>query len=167
MEKVRHQPKWFDQFVPEEIQDSSVFKLRVKVSDKMIDIDLRSDLGIDYDIVQKQLEDSPSEFTFWGTIYSELKAQCAVLERKIKARRGILANNLVGEALKNQTKLTDKQVLSAMEGDEELNKYELALIRLQKDTGKVYFVVEALRMKADNLRSLSGFAKIDYQQSNQ
>lgn len=165
MSKAKPISKWFSEFVPLEVQDSTVFNFSIRIGDRNIDLDLRSDLGIDYGALQQHLEDTPSEYAFWGAMYSELKAQCAVLERKIKARRGYLADHLIKESYSHQVKLTDKQLTSTMEGDDELNKMELLMTRLQKQTGKVYFIVEAIKIKSDNLRSLAGFAKIEFQQS--
>ena len=163
----RNLPKWFSTYIPEEISDSSLFRFKVCIGQKpdgtnnVIEVDMRADLDIDYGAIQMQLEDVPSEFAYWSAIYSEVKLQTGVLERKIKARRGILANKLMQEATSNGLKITDKQIQTLIEGDEELNKLEARLLLMKKHEGKMYFMIEALRMKADNLRSLAGFAKIE------
>lgn len=161
----RKTPKWFTSYVSEEINDSTLFKFKVTYKhnseNRTVLVDMRADLDIDYTAIEQQLEDTPSEFAYWAALYSEVKQQSAILERKIKARRGILANNLMQEAIKNSIKVTDKQIQICIEDDEELNKLEAMLILSKKHEGKMYFMIEALRMKADNIRSLSGFAKIE------
>lgn len=156
------QSKWFDEYVPTEVANSSLFKFKIVVSkDQIIEVDMRADLEIDYRIIQEQLEDTPSEFAYWAAIFSELKMNTTKLERQIKVRRGQLLDSAIKEAMKAGVKLTDKQANTIIEADELLNKLEGKLIILQKHTGKMYFMIEAIRMKSENLRSLSGFAKIE------
>lgn len=161
--KNREIPKWFQSYISEEISDSSLFRFDIIVNDKKVSVDMRADLGIDYTAIQQQLEDTPSEFAYWAAIYSELKAGVSVLERKVKARRGIIAGLLIESAGQSNVKITDKQLATAIEGDEDLNRLEKLLVTMQKHCGKMYFMVEAIRMKSDNLRSLAGFARIEYQ----
>jgi hypothetical protein len=111
------------------------------------------------------LEDTPSEFAYWGAIYSELKMQVAKVERQIKARRGKLVDKAIKSAAQASVRLTDKQVQAIVEADQDLNRLEAKLIISNKHCGKMYFMVEAIRMKSDNLRSLAGFARIEMNNS--
>lgn len=160
--KPRQTPKWFNEYVPEEVSNSSLFKFTVEVTKgQKVEVDMRADLDIDYHIVQQQLEDTPSEFAYWAAIYSELKMQISKLERMVKARRGKLIDQTVKNAAESQVRITDKQVQALIEADQELNNLEAQLIILNKHAGKMYFMVEAIKMKSDNLRSLAGFARIE------
>ena len=161
MAKKRKQPKWFDEYVPEEVANSSLFKFTVEIGDRKVEIDMCADLEIDYNIIQDQLENAPSEFAYWAAMYSELKMSTGVLERRIKARRGKIVDRILKDAATAQVRLTDKQVQAVVEADEKLNILELRLLILNKHAGKMYFMVEALRIKSDNLRSLAGFARIE------
>lgn len=163
----RETPKWFRSNITEEVSDSTLFRFSIQFMDgkniRQVDVDMRADVGIDYTAIQQQLEDTPSEFAYWAAIYSELKMQCSAIERKIKVRRGVLAEALMKEVLQHQTKITDKQLNTVLEGDESLAKLERLLLIIQKHTGKMYFMVEAIKMKSDNLRSLAGFARVEYE----
>ena len=161
MSKRNNQPRWFDEYVPEEVANSSLFKFTIKIADREIEVDMRADLDIDYAIIQSQLEDTPSEFAYWAAMYSELKMQVAFLERKIKNRRGKLTKTILDDAAAAQVRFTDKQIQAVIEADDVLNKLELILLRRNKHAGKMYFMVEALKMKSDNIRSLAGFARIE------
>jgi len=166
MAKRRKQPKWFDEYVPSEVANSTLFKFKIKIGpSQVIEVDMRSDLEVDYKIVQDQLEDTPSEFAYWAAIYSELKLQVNKLERQIKAKRGKLIDKAVKEAAQANVRLTDKQVQAIIEADKELNVLEAKLMLMNKHCGKMYFMVEAIRMKSDNLRSLAGFARIEMSSS--
>ena len=165
MAKIRKQPKWFDEYVPEEVANSTLFKFEVTTgrdqagNDQKISVDMRADLDVDYHLVQDQLEDTPSEFAYWAAIFSELKMQVAKIERMVKTRRA----RLIDEAMKNasaaQVKMTDKQTQAIIEADADLNKLELRLMLANKHAGKMYYMIEAIKMKSDNLRSLAGFAR--------
>ena len=157
----RKQSKWFSECVPEEVASSSLFKFIVVVNGQHIEVDMRADLDIDYHIIQDQLADTPSEFAYWAAIYSELKLQVAKVERQIKTKRGKLVDKALKDAVEAGIKLTDKQAQAIIEADEELNVLELKHMLLEKHTGKMYFMVEAIKMKSENIRSLSGFAKIE------
>ena len=164
MRQKRKKPECIGEYVPQEVVDSTLFKFAVSVGkDHKIEVDMTADLNIDYDIIQQQLEDTPSEFVYWGAILSELKMQAAALERKIKARRGKLTKSLVEEANSAGVRVTDKQVTAMIEADDLLNRLEVKHLLMQKHVGKMYFMVDAIRMKSESIRSLSGFAKIDYQ----
>lgn len=151
--------KWFTEYVPEEVANSSLFKFIVNINGQQIEVDMRADLDVDQRIVQQQLEDTPSEFAYWAAIYSELKMQVAKIERQVKVKRGKLVDQSLKEASQASVKLTDKQVQSVVEIDGDLNKLEAALMLANKHCGKMYYMVEAIRMKSDNLRSLAGFAR--------
>ena len=165
MATKRQIPKWFTTNITEEVSDSTIFKFTVRINGKDIEVDMRADLEVDYSIILQQLEDTPSELAYWAAIYSELKARCSLLERKIKARRGFVSVDIIDKYSKQQTKLTDKQLLSAIDGDIILNGLETELTKIQKHTGKLYFMIEAIKMKSDNLRSLAGFARIEAEHS--
>jgi len=161
----RQIPKWFKENIPSEVSDSSLFKFKILVrKDQVVEVDMRSDLDVDYVNIQQELEESPSVFAYWASIYSELKMQCTKIERQIKTRRGRLVEEIINDATQNGVRLTDKQVGLIIEADEVLNGLETKHMILQKHTGKMWFMVEAIRMKADNLRSLSGFAKMEFSQ---
>ena len=163
MAKKRPQPKWFDEFVPDEVANSTLFQFAVAIKPgQTIVVDMRADLEIEYSIIQDQLEDTPSEFAYWGAIYSELRMQVAKLERQIKALRGKLVDRAIKAASSASVRLTDKQTQAVIEADPELVRLEAKLMIDNKHCGKMYIMVEAIKMKSDNLRSLAGFARIEY-----
>ena len=155
-------PKWFKETVPEEIYDGTIFKFTILTSKEPVQVDMLADIGIDYDNIIEELQTTPSQFSYWSAMLSELKYQVNRLELHIKAYRGKLTKDIVLEITKAGCKPTDKQVLSIIESDETLIEYERKMLILQKQLGKMYFMVDAIKMKCDNLRSLAGFAKLEY-----
>jgi phage gp37-like protein len=157
--------KWIDKNVGEEVKTSTLFKFKVKIGERVVEVDMTTDIEVDYDLIQDQLQETPSMFVYWAAIYSEMKSQCLALERAIKARRGKLIDEAIRGAQQAGVKLTDKALTAIVEADEELNLLENRSIIANKHAGKLYFMIEAIRMKSDNLRSLSGFRRLELEQS--
>jgi len=142
------------------VRDSEIFKFNISITPEQdVSIDMLADLGMDYNNIQEELEEMPSVYAYWAAMYSEVKEQCAVLERRIKARRGALAKALVNKFTREQVRLTDKQLTAVIESDKVLNELEEKKERMNKQTGKLYYMIQAIQMKSDNLRSLAGFAR--------
>ena len=153
-------PSWIDEHIPEELATSSLFRFAVKLPDgNTIDVDLLQDIDIDYDRLEQQLEQTPSQFVWYAAILAELKSQVQILERKCKAKRGSLTEVAVTVARETGVKPTADQVKAMIESDDTLNTLEARLVLAQKHASKIHHMVEALRMKSDNLRSLAGFKR--------
>jgi hypothetical protein len=97
-------------------------------------------------------------------LYSEVKEQLAVVEKKIKRRKGIVFNEIQKQG---GSKMRRSDISDLMENDELMNELEARKIILDKQSQKLWFTLEALRMKNDNLRSLSGFRKQELYQAGQ
>lgn len=155
-------PPWFTENVPEEIINSEIFRFNISISEgQAVSVDMISDLAIDYGNIQKQLEEMPSIYAYWAAMYSELKEQTAILERKIRTRKGALTKAAVAKFTKEGARLTDKQLSSVIDNDSVLTSLEEQYEKMQKNTGKMYHMVTAISMKADMIRTLAGFAKIE------
>lgn len=151
---------WLEE-LPDDILNSTLFKFTIDIDDNKVCIDLVANLGIDYNNIPDELENSPGQYMYWSAIYSELKMQSIILERKIKRYRGVVINRIIDEANKEKIKLTQKQTDAIVEADDKLNQLEVKYALIQKKVGKLYHMVEALKMKSDNIRSLAGFARAE------
>lgn len=144
--------------------EAIVFKIKLS-NDTIITINMLDDLDIVYDDIEKQLESIQTIYSFYGAIYSELRMNVAVLERKIKAKRGRLYAMALDAAKAENTRLSEKTLERIIEKDKNLIESELNLAILNKNVGKLWFKIDALRMKCDNLRSLAGFKKQEHRNS--
>lgn len=138
-----------------------VFKVTLP-NDTVITVDMLDNLEIVYDEIEEQLQSVAPIFAFYGSIYSELRMGVAVLERKIKAKRGRLYAAMLDAAKIENVKLSEKAIERMIEKDKNLIESELKLAILNKNVGKLWYKIEALRMKCDNLRSLAGFKKQEH-----
>jgi hypothetical protein len=106
------------------------------------------------------LQQTPQAFAFWAAVYSEQKAVVAKLERKAKRRRAIMYQTIIEETKKEQwPKVPEKIFKELVEKDEELLKIELSLTLANRTMGKLFNIVDAIKMKSDHLRSLAGFKR--------
>lgn len=158
-------PTWLSQHVPTEILGSKLFKFKVKLVDgTTVTVDITNDIEIDYERLEEQMDQVTGQYVWWSSIYSEVRAMVTLLERRIKIRRGVLVEAALTTARDIGARLTDKQAEKVVETDEMLNKWEVQLAVLQKNTGKLFHMVQAIQMKSELLRSRSGFKRQEREQ---
>lgn len=126
---------------------------------RTITVDLLPDLDLDYEQLPQQMADVPATYAFWATVYSEAKLRVSVEERRLKAVRGKLTQAALSEGSKYNIKLTADQVKTVIESDPEITKADMKLSIAQMQCGKLYHMLEALRIKADMARSLFGMKR--------
>jgi hypothetical protein len=164
---------WILANVPRELINSSLFKFNVKLQVveklddnnrpvyKVITVDMLANVDIDYETLEESICDIPSQFAFLSAVYSEVRLGVAIAERKLKIRRAEATRAVLDEAKKNTVKLTVDQIKSIVEADELLNKAEVSYSEIQMKAGKLYNMVEAIKMKAELARTLAGFKKLE------
>lgn len=168
-------PKWIDENLPTELATSTLFKFNVKLQAtewdpddpnrrrrKEIEVDILPDLDLDLDIIESQMADLPAQYSFWAAVYSEVRLGVAVAERKLKARKAEVTKLINEEYRKEGLKPPAADVLkTVVEADKRLNEAEMAFQHAQMQAGKLYHMIEALKMKAELARSLLGLKKQD------
>lgn len=151
---------WFEENINPDIAKALV-RLKVDLGDgRVIERDFRPDLKIDYETLEEDLQHTPQSFAFWATVYSEQKAVVAILERTAKRRRAILYEMIIDESRQDKwPKVPEKIFKELAEKDENLLRIELKLALANRTMGKLYNIVDAIKMKSDHLRSLAGFKR--------
>lgn len=155
---------WYESNVPEDIA-KQLITLRFPVQDGVVERDFRPDVEIDYDDLVRQLEETPAMFSFWANLLAEVRKQVAVLERKIKRRKGEVTRTLLDEARSKDVKLRGDDVRDLIEADDQLNKFEAELIMANKHLSKLFAITDAIKMKSEHLRSLAGFKRQEQRDS--
>lgn len=204
---MRMRPKsWLTEHLDAQLLGSTLFKFNVKLPNcGVVSVDMTEDIHVDYEQLESHLQDIPSQFVFWGSVYSEVKAQVSALETRISRRKAFLTRQMVEKAKFGGQKLTEKQVQAFIDADgvdetkvrrdqllknterdtplteEELETVikaavqtelqqtlpylEVQLLAASKTQGKLWYMVEALKMRNENCRSLAGFKRQDKEQS--
>jgi len=170
MPKNKEYSDWIDANVPEELISSSLFRFDVtlRVPDqndpkklKKITIDILSDLDVNMDILEEQMQNIPSQYAYWAAIYSELRVAVAVAERNLKVRKGKATDEVARTAKEAGTKITAEQMRHIVEVNPGLVEADLRLANAHMLAGKVYHMMEAIKMKHEVCRSLIGIKKAE------
>ena len=164
---TKRSPKWALSNISEAISNSQVFKFKVKFPNgHEEEIDLLSDIDIDYDILETHLEEIPAQYMFWAAVYSELKSMVTISDLKVSRRRSILTKEIIERFKAKSIKLTDKQLTNLIDQDDKLAVLQVEVASAHKKAGKVYHMVEAIRLRSEHCRSLAGFKRQDKEQSS-
>lgn len=151
---------WFDSHIPEDVA-KKIIRIKVAVGDnKTVERDFRPDLRIDYETLEEDLSTIPQQFAYWAMVYSEAKAEVAKLERIAKRRKAVVMDALIKEANKEGVTRVSREVLKDLvEQDVELIRIDGKIILMNRTMGKLWNIVEAMRIKSEALRSLAGFKR--------
>lgn len=163
-------PEWINENVPPELAGSTLFRFLITLQTtevingesvrKSITVDMLPDLDLDMEILESQMEAIPAQFAFWASVYSELKLAVGVAERNLKIRRGKAVEEINRRYHNEKLKPPSaEQVKTIVESDDQLVAADMRLLQAQMQTGKLYHMLEALRMKAELARSLAGFKR--------
>lgn len=170
MKKIPHNtelPSWITDNVPDALVESTLFRFSVRLNSKdpetgknrTIDVDILPDLDLDYDVLEEQMQDLPAQYAFWAAVYSECRNMVAVAERALKVRRAKAIHVVQEDARDNNVKFNAEQVKQLVEADKELVDTDLTLQKFQMKAGKLFHMLEAIKMKAELCRSLAGFKR--------
>jgi hypothetical protein len=169
----RKLPSWIQEnvlCVSPELAKTTLFKFNVKLQvkeygedgkahNKVLTVDLLPDLDLDYEILEQQIQDIPSQYAFWSTVFSEVKMGVAIAERQYKMRLGEAMEEITDRYAQNGLKPTAEVIKRIVEKDTELVKADLELQKAHMKAGKLYHMLEALKLKAELARTLAGFKK--------
>ena len=132
---------------------------------KKITVDLVPDLDLDYDILESQMQDLPAQYAFYAALYSEAKTKVALEDRRLKAIKGSLIEKVQFRSKEEGIKFSADQVKYVVEADDQLKAADARLQLAHKQCGKLYHMVEALKLKAELARSLAGFKRQEQENS--
>jgi hypothetical protein len=166
-------PSWIVDNIPDALVESTLFRFEVTLHSidlatgkgRKINVDILPDLSLDYDILEESVQDLPAQYAFWAAVYSECRNMVAVAERALKIRRARAIKSVQQDATDNKVKFTAEQVKHFVEADEDLVKADLKLQEFQMKAGKLFHMLEAIKMKAELARSLAGFKRQEQERS--
>lgn len=169
--KGKNLPTWIQENLPVDLATSTLFRFKVKLQAvdfdpetqkqkrKEIEVDIIPDLDLDYEILEEQMSAIPAQYSFWAAVYSEVRLGVAVAERKLKARKAEVTKIIQKEAAAEGLKLNADTIKIIIEADPRLNEAEMNYQHAQMQAGKLYHMLEALKMKSELARSLLGLKK--------
>jgi len=166
-------PAWISDNIPQELVESTVFRFTVKLQaidpstykNRVILVDILPDLDLDYDLLEEEVQTLPAKYAFWAAVYSEARNMVAVAERAVKVRRAEAIKAVQRQAQADKVKFTAEQVKQLVEADALLVQADRKLAEFQMKAGKLFHMLEALKMKAELSRSLAGFKRQEQDKS--
>lgn len=165
---TRKLPHWINENIPRElVDDTTLFRFKVPSTSagKYVEVDILPMLDLDYEILEEQMQAIPAQYAFYSVFYSELRLMVARAERNLKARRGAATEFIINEAREKGTKISADSIKQIVEADEKLRLADDRLQKIQMLCGKLYHMLEALKMKAELARSLAGFKRQEQDRS--
>jgi hypothetical protein len=159
-------PEWFVDNVPDAVTNSDMFKINIVLQTGKFTVELLQDIDIDYELLEEHLQQTPAQYMFWATVYSELRSSVTIQEKRISIRKSVLTSETLERYSARSIKLTDKQLYNVIGKDEKLDRLEAEMAVLQKNVGKLFHMIEAIKMKSEHCRSLAGFKRQDKTQSS-
>ena len=154
---------WIENNINKDISDY-LFNIRLECLPNNIGVyqrDVRPDLNIDYDQLELQLVDIPAMLAFWDMLLAEQKNKRAKLEKKKEIIRGFITASMLKEADDNKVKMRREDIKDVICADDSIVEVESQILTELKKEEKIRVIVRAIQIKAENLRSLSGFKRIE------
>jgi hypothetical protein len=150
---------WFATNVKDKDIANALVRVRIKIKNQVIERDFRTDVAIDYNLLQEQLQEAPAMFSFWSMLLSEQKSLVSQVERLMRLRAIQVGITERQRAQENGYKLAKHELDDLIEADEEHKLLWDTFNTENRTLSKIYGIVEALRMKSEHLRSLAGFKR--------
>lgn len=145
---------------------SAVFRLKVDLPNgKTVDRDFSIDMGIDYDMLEEQLAETPAQFAFLSAVLAEQRHVVNKLERLISRRRAVISQEANNTAKTEGMKLHKFVLDEIVEADDKILELQGRLMLEQRTLSKLYGFVDSIRIKSDALRTLAGFKKEELRKS--
>ncbi len=123
--------------------------------------DIAPDIEINFELLEQQLQETPEMIAFWSMVLAEQEAKVEVCERRIKTTRGQIADAILKEARQNGYDIRSNDLKEIINQDKSLIEQEDSLIKSTRVRNRIKVVVESLNRKFDALRSLSGFKRLE------
>jgi hypothetical protein len=155
--------KWWNQNIDKDISNL-IIKLKCKLSGKEIDRDWTEDLSLNYEDLDNDMEKMPSVLAFWSAVLAEARREKSIIEMKLNIRKGKVLEG-VKELLSEGIKMTVQDKENMVNLDERYKAIQMKLIDQDATVSKLFGIVEALKVKADNLRSFSAMKRAELNNS--
>lgn len=143
-----------------------LFNIRVKLKDRsLIQRDIRPDVKINYDDLERQLCEVPEMMVFWDLILAEIKAEVATLETRKEALRADIIDEIKQKAEESNVRVSVQIMRDLVNSDDRMLVNAAELIDMQKKEHQIKAIVNALYRKSESLRSLAGFKREEHKRA--
>jgi len=155
--------KWWTKSVDSDIRDI-IIKLNIKLNNKSVDKDWTEDLSLDYENLDDDMEKMPSILAFWSAVLAEARKEKSLIDVKMDIRRAKVLDSLK-DLIKDGIKFTVQDKENLVNVDPTYLTLRNKLINAELTVSKLFGIVDALKVKADNLRSFSAMKRAELHNS--
>lgn len=151
--------KWWETNVDPELSQIIV-ELKAFLSGKKVTKNWTDDLALNYENIDSDMEGIPSIIAFWSAVLAEARREKNIIKMKMDIRRSRILENTKG-LIKEGVKLTVQDKENIVCVDEKYIELQKREIDLDATVSKLFGIVDALKIKADNLRSFSAMKRAE------
>ena len=155
--------RWWMSNISSDISDV-IIRLKCKLSGREIDRNWTNDLSLDYENIDDDMEKMPSILAFWSAVLAEARREKSIVEMKMDIRRSKVLEG-VKELIKEGTKVTNSDKDNLVNIDDRYQSLRLQMIEIEATVSKLFGIVEAIKVKSDNLRSFSAMKRAELSNS--
>ena len=143
---------------------AAIVSFKLTIQGKVVARDWRLDSDINYETLEDDLETMPSIFGFWSAVLSEARKKQKLVETRLIIKRAKILNRIAQDMTAGM-KMTKDDKDNIVNLDPEYMAIVTESIEVEVTVSKLFGIVDSMRMKSDNLRSLAGFKRAEMQGS--
>jgi hypothetical protein len=142
-----------------------LFNIRINLPNRtLFQRNVRPDLVIDFEDLERQLQELPEMLCFFDSLLAEQRAKVATLEAKKEAIKGDLTDEILDRSKREGVKFSVQAIKDITQADDRMMQTQAEIIKETKIEHRLRAVVSALQRKSEHLRSLAGFKREEKRQ---
>jgi hypothetical protein len=153
--------QWWESEIEDDLAEVLI-EFNIVLNNKKLHRDWRKDCDISYENLEDDLETVPSILAFWSAVLAEARKKLRTLELKVDIKKAKIMRRIKPP---EGVKLTVADKESIIMVDAEYGELLARKIELEATVSKLFGIVDAIKTKADNLRSLAGFKRAELNNS--
>lgn len=155
--------RWWEGNIDTELSDIIV-ELKASLSGKKITKKWVDDLSLNYENIDNDMENIPSIIAFWSAVLAEARREKGIIKMKMDIRKSKILEG-TKSLIKEGVKLTVQDKENIVCVDERYIELQKREIDLDATVSKLFGIVDALKIKADNLRSFAAMKRAELNNS--
>lgn len=157
--KKKMKNRWWATNVDDDISELIV-SLTSKLNGKEVKRNWTDDLALNYENIDTDMENIPTILAFWAAVLAEARKERGIIQMKMDIRKSKVLEGL-RDTIPDGVKLTvaDKDNIVCVDG--KYMQLRKDAINLDATVSKLFGIVDAIKIKADNLRSFSAMKRAE------
>lgn len=155
--------KWWNSNIDSDISELIV-QLNITFNGKKIEKNWIDDLSLNYEHIDDDMEHIPSILAFWSAVLAEARREKSLIEMKMDIRRAKVMESFK-DLIKDGVKLTVQDKENIINVDSTYLSLRKTYIDVDTTVSKLFGIVDAIKAKADNLRSFSAMKRAELNNS--